>query len=88
MTITMQCHVTTGYIPEAVDHGIRMHVPKKNKPLVVSNMRQLTILNEHAKICSIAIVVSIEHMTQKLVPRQQVGFMKKCLMMSHVATWV
>ena len=50
MTITMQRQLATGYIPEALDHGIHTHVPKKNKPPVVNNMRPLTMLNERAKI--------------------------------------
>ena len=75
-------------IPEALNHGIRTHVPKKNRPLVVANMRPLTMLNERAKIYSTAILVSIEDMMPQLVPLQQVGFMKKRPMMSHMARWL
>ena len=88
MTITMQWRLATGYIPEELDHGIRTHVPKKNGPPVVSNMRSLTMLNERAKIYSTAVLVAIEDMMQQLVLQQQSGFMKKRQMMSHVARWL
>ena len=77
MTIKVQWQLSTGYIPEELDHGIRTHVPKKNRPPVVSNPRPLTMLNERAKIYSKAAVVAIEDMMQQLVPQQHVGFMKK-----------
>ena len=88
MTITMQWQLATGYMPESLDHGIRTHVQKKNRPLVVANMRPLTMLNERANIYSTAILVSKEDMMQQLVPRQQVGFMKNRQMMSHVTRWL
>ena len=88
MTVTMQSPLAMGHILEALDHGIRTHVPKKNRPPVVSNMRPLTMLNERVKIYSMAVLVSIEDMMQQLVPQQQVGFLRKRQMMSHVASWL
>ena len=38
MTITMQWQLSIGYITEQLHHGISMHVPKKNRHPVVSNM--------------------------------------------------
>ena len=43
------------------------------------------MLNEKAKIYSVAVLVSMEEMMQQLVPRQQVGFMKGGRMMDYVA---
>ena len=37
MTITMQWQLATGYILEAVDHGIQTHVQQKNMLPVVAN---------------------------------------------------
>ena len=85
VTITMQWQLSTGNIPEELDHGIRTHVPKKNRPPVVSNMRPPTMLNEGAKIYSTALLLANEDMMEQPVPQQQVGFMKKRQMMSHVA---
>ena len=48
----MQWQLATRYIPKALDHGIRTHVPKKNRPPVVANMQPLTMLNERAKVYS------------------------------------
>ena len=77
MTITMKWRLAIGYIPEALDHGIRTHVPKKNIPPLVNNMRLLSMLNERAKIHSIAISVSIEDMMQQTVAPTTSGIYEK-----------
>ena len=71
MTTTMKWQLATGYILRELDHGIRSHVPKKNRPPVVVNMRPLT--NERAKIYSTAILVVIKDMMQQLYSASPAG---------------
>ena len=85
MTATMQWQLATGYIPRELEHGIQTHVPKKNMPPVVVNMRLLTMLKERAKIYSTA---SCGNRGYDAAASAAPGFMKQRHMMSHVASWL
>ena len=50
MTFTMQWQLATGYILEAVDHGIQTHVHRKDTPPVVANTHVANCFALYGKI--------------------------------------